>query len=128
MSNLTAIVTCLALLLYVVLFARVATERAKYNILAPATTGHPAFERAFRIHANTGEQLVIFLPGLWLFSLYIAPLGEFTRNCLDRGSSRLCRQLQPRSAAAHVWFCRGLPGQRCAFARFAYRRRLAISA
>jgi glutathione S-transferase len=74
MSNLTAIVTCLALLLYVVLFARVATERAKYNVLAPATTGHPAFERAFRIQANTGEQLVIFLPSLWLFSLYIAPL------------------------------------------------------
>ena len=74
MSNLTAIVTCLALLLYVVLFARVGAVRAKYNITAPATTGHPAFERAFRIQANTAEQLVIFLPSLWLFSIYVAPL------------------------------------------------------
>src|ERR1700674_421541 len=57
MSNLTAIVTCLALLLYAVLIARVGSARVKYNILAPATTGHPAFERAFRIQANTAEQL-----------------------------------------------------------------------
>ncbi len=74
MSNLTAIATCLALLLYIVLFARVGAARGKYNIPAPATTGHPAFERAFRIQANTGEQLLVFLPSLWLFSLYIAPL------------------------------------------------------
>jgi glutathione S-transferase len=74
MSNLTAIVTCLALLLYGVLFGRVGSARVKYNILAPATTGHPAFERAFRIQANTGEQLLVFLPSLWLFSIYVAPL------------------------------------------------------
>jgi hypothetical protein len=63
MSNLTAIVTCLALLLYGVLGARVGSARVKYNIPAPATTGHPAFERAFRIQANTGEQLLLLLPG-----------------------------------------------------------------
>ena len=74
MSNLTAIVTCLALLLYGVFIARVGSARVKYNILAPATTGHPAFERIFRIQANTGEQLIILLPALWLFSIYIAPL------------------------------------------------------
>jgi glutathione S-transferase len=74
MSNLTAIVTCLAMLLYIALFARVGAARAKYNVPAPATTGHPAFERAFRIQANTAEQLLIFLPSLWLFSFYIAPL------------------------------------------------------
>jgi glutathione S-transferase len=74
MSNLTAIVTCLALLLYGVLGARVGSARVKYNIPAPATTGHPAFERAFRIQANTGEQLLLLLPGLWLFSFYIGAL------------------------------------------------------
>ncbi len=66
--------TCLALLLYAVLIARVGSARVKYNILAPATTGHPAFERAFRIQANTAEQLLVFLPSLWLFSIYVAPL------------------------------------------------------
>jgi len=73
-SNSTAIVTCLALLLYAAFVGRVGSARVKYNILAPATTGHPAFERAFRIQVNTGEQLIIFLPSLWLFSIYIAPL------------------------------------------------------
>ena len=62
------------MLLYIALFARVGAARGKYNVPAPATTGHPAFERAFRIQANTAEQLLIFLPSLWLFSFYIAPL------------------------------------------------------
>ena len=75
MSNLTAIVTCLALLLYGVFVARVGVARVKYNILAPATTGHPAFERAFRIQANTEGQLIMLLPSLWLFSIYVAPLS-----------------------------------------------------
>ena len=54
MLNLPAIVTCLALVLYALLSLRVARARVKYNILAPATTGHPAFERCFRIQQNTG--------------------------------------------------------------------------
>jgi glutathione S-transferase len=74
MPNWTAIVTCLALLIYAVFAARVALARGKYNIQAPATTGHPIFERTFRIQANTTEQLVIFLPSLWLFSTYVSPV------------------------------------------------------
>jgi uncharacterized membrane protein YecN with MAPEG domain len=82
MSSLPAIVTCLALLLYSVFIARVALARGKYNIPAPATTGHPAFERAFRIQNNTGEQLIIMLPGLWLFSIYVSPLWAFLLGLL----------------------------------------------
>ena len=74
MSSLPAIVTCLALLLYGVFIARVALARGKYGIAAPATTGHPVFERTIRIQTNTGEQLIIMLPGLWLFSAYVSPL------------------------------------------------------
>ncbi len=73
-SSLPAIVTCLALLLYGVFIARVALARGKYKVPAPATTGHPAFERIIRIQTNTGEQLIILLPGLWLFSIYFSPL------------------------------------------------------
>jgi glutathione S-transferase len=40
--------------------------RGRHSIAAPAVTGHPEFERAFRVHANTLEQLVMFLPLLWL--------------------------------------------------------------
>ena len=37
-------------------------------------TGHPDFERAFRIQQNMVEQLVLFLPSLWLFALMLSPL------------------------------------------------------
>jgi glutathione S-transferase len=35
---------------------------------------HPEFDRAVRVHANTVEQLVIFLPGLWMFGYYVHEL------------------------------------------------------
>jgi glutathione S-transferase len=72
MSSWTAIVTCLALSLYIAQLARVAQARRKYRIEPPATTGNPVFERIFRVQANTGEQLLLFLPGLWLFSFYLS--------------------------------------------------------
>ena len=61
-----AIVTLLALVEYVVIFVLVGRARAQYGIRAPATTGHEIFERYFRVQQNTLEQLVIFLPALWI--------------------------------------------------------------
>jgi uncharacterized membrane protein YecN with MAPEG domain len=72
MSSWTAVVTCLALVLYAALAVAVARARAKYNIPAPATTGHPFFERILRVQANTSEQMLLFLPSLWLFSFYVS--------------------------------------------------------
>jgi glutathione S-transferase len=37
---------------------------------APAVTGAPEFERAFRVQMNTLEQSVLFLPVLWLATVY----------------------------------------------------------
>ena len=37
----------------------------------PAMSGHPDFERAFRIQMNTLEWIPIFLPSLWLFAIYV---------------------------------------------------------
>ena len=62
-----AIVTLLALIEYIVIFVLVGRARARYGIRAPATTGHEIFERYFRVQQNTLEQLVIFLPALWIF-------------------------------------------------------------
>jgi glutathione S-transferase len=74
--QLVAIVTALALIQYFVLGLRVGQARGKFGIEAPAITGHPIFERQFRVHQNTMEQLVIFLPALWLFATYVsAPLA-----------------------------------------------------
>ncbi len=69
-----AIVVLLALLEYLFFGLRVGAARAKYGVKAPAITGDPAFERYFRIHQNTLENLVVFIPAIWLFGLYISPI------------------------------------------------------
>jgi glutathione S-transferase len=66
---LVAIVSLLALLLYFYMGVRVSQARTKYGVAAPAVTGNPDFERAYRIQMNTLEWLPIFLVSLWLFAL-----------------------------------------------------------
>lgn len=72
--HLPAVVTLLALLLFVYSFLAVGMARKKYAVAAPATTGPVEFEVVYRIQMNTLEQLVLFLPALWLFSEYVSPL------------------------------------------------------
>ncbi len=69
----TAIVTILALLVYFGLGIGVGVARVKYKIMPPQTTGNEDFERVYRAHQNTLEQIVIFLPCLWLFSIFVNP-------------------------------------------------------
>ncbi|MBV9523156.1 MAG: MAPEG family protein [Alphaproteobacteria bacterium] len=69
---LPSLVTGLALLLYLVVTANAARMRGRHRIMAPATSGHPAYERAFRVQQNTLEQIVLFLPALWLYSVYVS--------------------------------------------------------
>ncbi|ANO51656.1 MAPEG family protein [Woeseia oceani] len=69
-----AIVTGLALLQLFVFAFQVGKMRVKHGVKAPAVSGHEEFERMFRVHMNTLEQIVIFLPALWLFALYVNPL------------------------------------------------------
>ncbi len=66
------IVTLLALLEYSILGAMVGRARQKYGVEAPATTGDPDFERYFRVHVNTLESLIVFIPALWIFSLTVS--------------------------------------------------------
>jgi len=74
MSPWPSLVTVSALLLYQILAINVGRARAKYKIIPPATTGDPNFERVLRVQQNTLEQLVFFLPSLWLFSYYVSPI------------------------------------------------------
>ena len=69
MFHLTALVTCLALMVYFLTAARVSKARATFGIKAPAIAGNPDFERVFRVQMNTLEWLPIFLPVLWLFAI-----------------------------------------------------------
>jgi glutathione S-transferase len=66
----TALVTVAALLLYFYMGFQVGVARGKFGVEAPATSGHPEFERYFRVHMNTLEWLVIFLPCLWMASFF----------------------------------------------------------
>ena len=71
MFHLTAIVTCLAVAFYFFTTTQVSRARAAFGIKAPATSGHPDFERVFRVQMNTLEWMPIFLPALWLFAIYV---------------------------------------------------------
>lgn len=66
------LVTLLALLEYSILGVMVGRARIKYGVEAPATTGNPDFERYFRVHENTLESLIVFLPAVWIFSLTVS--------------------------------------------------------
>jgi uncharacterized membrane protein YecN with MAPEG domain len=70
MSGVAAIMG-LALIEYLLLGFMVGRARGTYNVPAPATTGDPVFERYFRVHQNTLESLIVFIPALWLFATYL---------------------------------------------------------
>ena len=70
--NLTALVTIFALFTYGAAGIQVARARRRYKIAAPATTGDPAFERAFRAQQNTLEWMPTFLAPLWLCAWYVS--------------------------------------------------------
>jgi glutathione S-transferase len=65
-------VVLIAILQYVVLGMMVGIARARFQVHAPATTGHPTFERLFRVHQNTLEMLIAFIPCVWLYGLWIS--------------------------------------------------------
>lgn len=69
----SAIITSLAL--FQLLFFALSTGRArgKANIKAPAMTGDAVYERTFRVHMNSVENAVVFIPALWMFNHYWDP-------------------------------------------------------
>lgn len=71
---LVALTILLALLEFMVLGGMVGYARNKYGVKAPATSGHEMFERHFRVHYNTLEQLIVFIPSVWLFGTYVSEL------------------------------------------------------
>lgn len=75
MPQYTSIVTILVVLFYFFIATRVPLARRKYNVQLPAITGHPDFERIFRVHQNTLEWMPTFLPPLWLCAIYLSDVG-----------------------------------------------------
>ncbi len=72
MYHYSALVTCLAIAFYFFTSVRVAKAHVIFGVKVPAMTGHPDFERVYRVQMNTLEWMPIFLPSLWLFAIYIS--------------------------------------------------------
>ena len=70
--ELVTIVSALALIEYTVFGMLVGKARGTYGIDAPAISGDPIFERYYRVQQNTLEVLVLFIPGMWMFGLYVS--------------------------------------------------------
>ena len=66
---LTGIVTLLTLMVYFRMALKVGQARSKHDVPAPTMTGPDEFMRALRVHENTMEGMLLFLPSLWLFAL-----------------------------------------------------------
>lgn len=64
------LIAVLAIFQFIVFGFLVGKAREKYGVKAPAISGNELFERAFRVQMNTLEQLVCFLPALFLAGAY----------------------------------------------------------
>ena len=71
--ELVIVIIALALIQYQVFGFLVGRARGKYDVPAPATTGDPIFERFNRVHQNTQESLMLFIPGMMMFGYYSNP-------------------------------------------------------
>ena len=69
-NHLVAIDTLLAVLITFLASGRVSQMRMKHGIHGPATVGHPDFERAFRAHLNTVENMILYIPLLWMAAFF----------------------------------------------------------
>lgn len=68
------LVTMAALIQFVYFSIQVGKVREKTGIAAPAMSGNDEFERANRVQQNTMEQLVVFIPSMWICGQYFNPL------------------------------------------------------
>jgi uncharacterized membrane protein YecN with MAPEG domain len=66
------LVMLIALLEYFGFALAVGRARYRYGVKAPATSGNADFERYYRAQMNTLEQLIIFVPALWSFAIFIS--------------------------------------------------------
>jgi glutathione S-transferase len=69
--HLTALVTLMALLVYIWMLANAGKARGKFKIDAPSIDGPIEFQSVLRVQTNTVEQMVVFFPALWMCAFYL---------------------------------------------------------
>lgn len=72
MPHYTAIVTLLVVAFYFFVATRVAVAHGKFGVKLPAMSGHPDFERIYRVQMNMLEWMPTFLLPLWLSAIYFS--------------------------------------------------------
>ena len=68
----TAIIILVALMQFTFFTIRTGLARITYGVKAPSTAGHETWERLYRIQQNTMEQLIVFIPGMVIFAMYVS--------------------------------------------------------
>lgn len=66
-----ALLIILAVLQFMSFSFLVGPARPKFGVTAPAVTGNEEWERRYRVHQNTMEQLVSFVPAIYLCATYV---------------------------------------------------------
>ena len=69
--TLIAITTSLLLIEYLIFTVMTGFARGKGNVQAPAVSGNEHYERMLRVQQNTLEQLIIVIPSLWIFGIFV---------------------------------------------------------
>ena len=69
----TTLALVLALIVYFALSVNVGRARATWNVPAPQASGHPEFDKRYRVQMNTLELMVLFIPALYLAARYWPP-------------------------------------------------------
>ena len=70
-----AIVTILMLMQTFMFAFQVGQARVKCGVNAPSTSGDAEFDCAFRVHQNTVEQVILVIPAMWIFGMYVHALA-----------------------------------------------------
>lgn len=76
---LTSLALSLALLVFFGIALNVGRARATWNVPAPASSGHPEFDKRYRVQMNTLEQLVLLVPATFMA---VATLGDLITGVL----------------------------------------------
>ena len=68
----TAIIILVALMQFTFFTIRTGLARITYGVKAPSTAGNETWGRLYRIQQNTMEQLIVFIPGMVIFAMYVS--------------------------------------------------------
>lgn len=71
---LTGLVTIITLIVYFWMAFKVGKARAAFGVPAPRMDGPDDFLRVLRVQGNTAENLLLFLPSIWLFALTVGDI------------------------------------------------------